>query len=154
MTFVMGGVLTLAPGSDRIPVELFQILTQYAICRLPALINIWFNSLYKLHFKYQKSCFSFGFSCFLISLTTRTAITQGQQFLCWKVLVWWIFVCDSFPHLFVPMLILNLFTFRSISYLQTRRLRRKRAEACCLHFSVPSSTASSWVQLTGDTRWN
>jgi len=45
--------LTLAPGSDRIPVELFQILkdeavesaalnmqyaicTQYAICRLPA----------------------------------------------------------------------------------------------------------------------
>ena len=26
----------LAPGSDRIPVELFQILTQYAICRLPA----------------------------------------------------------------------------------------------------------------------
>ena len=36
MTFVMGGVLTLAPGSDRIPVELFQILTQYAICRLPA----------------------------------------------------------------------------------------------------------------------
>ena len=36
MTFVMGGVLTLAPGSDRIPVELLQILTQYAICRLPA----------------------------------------------------------------------------------------------------------------------
>ena len=46
-------LLTLAPGSDRIPVELFQILkddavesaalnmqyaicTQYAICRLPA----------------------------------------------------------------------------------------------------------------------
>ena len=29
--------LTLAPGSDRIPVELLQILTQYAICRLPAL---------------------------------------------------------------------------------------------------------------------
>ena len=28
--------LTLAPGSDRIPVELLQILTQYAICRLPA----------------------------------------------------------------------------------------------------------------------
>ena len=28
--------LTLAPGSDRILVELFQILTQYAICRLPA----------------------------------------------------------------------------------------------------------------------
>ena len=26
----------LAPGSDRIPVELLQILTQYAICRLPA----------------------------------------------------------------------------------------------------------------------
>ena len=39
MTFVMGGVLTLAPGSDRIPVELFQILTQYAICRLPALLQ-------------------------------------------------------------------------------------------------------------------
>ena len=36
MTFVMGRVLTLAPGSDRIPVELLQILTQYAICRLPA----------------------------------------------------------------------------------------------------------------------
>ena len=36
MTFVMGGVLTLAPGSDRIPVELLQILTQYAICWLPA----------------------------------------------------------------------------------------------------------------------
>ena len=58
--------LTLAPGSDRIPVELFQILkddavesaafnmqyaicTQYAICRLPAgssafsktSLNIW-----------------------------------------------------------------------------------------------------------------
>ena len=29
----------LAPGSDRIPVELFQILTQYAICRLPAINN-------------------------------------------------------------------------------------------------------------------
>ena len=28
--------LTLAPGSDRIPVELLQILTQYAICQLPA----------------------------------------------------------------------------------------------------------------------
>ena len=28
--------LTLALSSDRIPVELFQILTQYAICRLPA----------------------------------------------------------------------------------------------------------------------
>ena len=26
----------LAPGSDRIPVELLQILTQYAICQLPA----------------------------------------------------------------------------------------------------------------------
>ena len=53
MTFVMVELLTLAPGSDRIPVELFQILkddavesaalnmqyaicTQYAICRLPA----------------------------------------------------------------------------------------------------------------------
>ena len=53
MTFVMGEFLTLAPGSDRIPVELFQILkddavesaalnmqyaicTQYAICQLPA----------------------------------------------------------------------------------------------------------------------
>ena len=35
MTFVMGGV-PHAPGSDRIPVELLQILTQYAICRLPA----------------------------------------------------------------------------------------------------------------------
>ena len=51
MTFAMGGVPV--PGSDRIPVELFQILkddavesaalnmqyaiyTQYAICRLPA----------------------------------------------------------------------------------------------------------------------
>ena len=32
--------LTLAPGSDRIPVELFQILTQYAICRLPAITLI------------------------------------------------------------------------------------------------------------------
>jgi len=48
--------LTLAPGSDRIPVELFQILkddavesaalnmqyaicTQYAICRIPAEVN-------------------------------------------------------------------------------------------------------------------
>ena len=30
--------LTLAPGSDRIPVELLQILTQYAICRLPAIM--------------------------------------------------------------------------------------------------------------------
>ena len=39
MTFVMGGVLTLAPGSDRIPVELLQILTQYAICRLPAALT-------------------------------------------------------------------------------------------------------------------
>ena len=29
--------LTLAPSGDRIPVELLQILTQYAICRLPAL---------------------------------------------------------------------------------------------------------------------
>lgn len=28
-----------APGSDRIPVELLQILTQYAICRLPALCH-------------------------------------------------------------------------------------------------------------------
>ena len=53
MTFVMWKCLTLASGSDRIPVELFQILkddavesaalnmqyaiyTQYAICRLPA----------------------------------------------------------------------------------------------------------------------
>ena len=51
MTFAMGGAP--APGSDRIPAELFQILkddavesaalnmqyaicTQYAICRLPA----------------------------------------------------------------------------------------------------------------------
>ena len=51
MTFAMGGAP--APGSDKIPVELFQILkddavesaalnmqyaicTQYAICRLPA----------------------------------------------------------------------------------------------------------------------
>ena len=33
-------LLTLAPGSDRIPVELFQILTQYAICRLPAGVRI------------------------------------------------------------------------------------------------------------------
>ena len=31
-----GNCLTLAPGSDRIPVELLQILTQYAICREPA----------------------------------------------------------------------------------------------------------------------
>ena len=30
----------LAPGSDRIPVELLQILTQYAICRLPAQVHV------------------------------------------------------------------------------------------------------------------
>ena len=53
--------LTLAPDSDRIPVELFQILkddvvesaalnmqyaicTQYAICRLPAILSILVDS--------------------------------------------------------------------------------------------------------------
>ena len=30
----------LAPGGDRIPVELLQILTQYAICRLPAAFSL------------------------------------------------------------------------------------------------------------------
>ena len=30
----------MAPGSDRIPVELFQILTQYAMCRLPAYTSL------------------------------------------------------------------------------------------------------------------
>ena len=60
MTFAMGGAP--APGSDRIPVELFQILkddavesaalnmqfticTQYAICRLPATLSISSNPL-------------------------------------------------------------------------------------------------------------
>ena len=31
MTFATGGVLTLAPGSDRIPIELFQILKDDAV---------------------------------------------------------------------------------------------------------------------------
>ena len=56
MTFVMGGVPHTGSGSDRIPVELFQILkddavesaalnmqyaicTQYAICRFPAIMG-------------------------------------------------------------------------------------------------------------------
>ena len=59
MTFVMGGVLTLAPGSDRIPVELFQILTQYAICRLPALLPFSHSSplsLYLYSPKLDLSC--------------------------------------------------------------------------------------------------
>ena len=62
MTFAMGGAP--APGSNRIPVELFQILkddavesaalnmqyaicTQHAICRLPAI------SYNNIHFKIQ-----------------------------------------------------------------------------------------------------
>ena len=52
MTFVMGGVLTLAPGSDRIPVELLQILTQYAICRLPA---VFFSQTSPLVFQSWKA---------------------------------------------------------------------------------------------------
>ena len=36
MNFATGGVPHAGPGSDRISVELFQILTQYAICQLPA----------------------------------------------------------------------------------------------------------------------
>ena len=35
--FSLSDLLHSVPGRDRIPVELFQILTQYAICRLPAL---------------------------------------------------------------------------------------------------------------------
>ena len=31
----------LAPGSDSIPVELLQILTQYAICQLPEADSIF-----------------------------------------------------------------------------------------------------------------
>lgn len=44
------------------------------------LINTWFNSLYKLHFEYQKSCFSVGFSCFLINHDTQMPLPKVSNF--------------------------------------------------------------------------
>ena len=40
MTFATGEFLTLAPGSDRIPVELFQILKDDAVKVLHSICNM------------------------------------------------------------------------------------------------------------------
>ena len=61
--------LTLAPGSDRIPVELLQILTQYAICRLPARSHKQLLSL-------RSPC---GSEYNFHSLVTQAARKQGQS---------------------------------------------------------------------------
>ena len=80
-------LLTLAPGSDRIPVELFQILkddavesaalnmqfaicTQYAICRLPA-IAFSLKLLTRSQKSINSSLFSYTF-CYAFETIVHT----------------------------------------------------------------------------------
>ena len=57
----------MAPGSDRIPVELFQILTQYAMCRLPA------KPLFDTSFA---NIFSYSIGCLLAFLMVSFAVQK------------------------------------------------------------------------------